>query len=187
MTSFLSRLRHLLLYGQCSHVIRSKATQSKDVSCTNAAQKVVPFYAIYGIADFGDMHSLILITQCKLVANIINAPIFQISQFEYVPLSNKKQSKSFKTSARMFDEMLNQSCFYFSPKYDLTHCLQMHIQTYGMDLSSIKIDIGKQSDNRFLVNKQFVQFFKENNMLHLIYPIIEGNINVLQLIRVLTQ
>ena len=190
MTDYLSSLLHQLPFTPCSHLIRNKDSQTQPNSkedIPNAPHKLLPFYSIYGIADFGDVNCLIFATQCKLVANIINAPIFQITQLEYVPLSNKKLSKEFHTSISMFNEMLKHSCFYFSPKYDITNCFQKHIQMYGMDLSSIKIDIERQSNNKFLVNRQFTKYFKENSMLHLIYPIIEGSVCVCLLIRVHTQ
>jgi hypothetical protein len=94
----------------------------------SAKEKVESCFGVFGYLEMQAGHYLILIEQAKLIGNILNAPVFQVTGLKYVPLYNRAPSANDKIYLEMVDKIARERAFYFSYHCDMTTSVQMQLK-----------------------------------------------------------
>jgi len=128
-------------------------------------------YAVLGYIETKNRNYILCANQTTFVGKVLEARIFKIEKFCYVPEIENNIDPEDASYLKMFDDFLERNPLYYSDKLDLTISvlnLQKKLKT------SPKSNIFKYTVSQYCWNYSMAKCFDSEGMNEFIYPVING-------------
>ena len=136
-------------------------------------------YSIIGLIKAINSNYIICSSEVLFIGKILEAKVFKIKKFTYIPFQGNEINKEDVTYLNMLDDFLSRNNLYFSDKLDLSISL--------INLNRIKENKINNINNSFIFtnsiikycwNYELARFFDIEGMNDFIFPIINGFIDI---------
>ena len=128
--------------------------------------------SVLGYIEAKKKNYIVCANQTTFVGKILEARIFKIEKFCYVPEYENSIDIEDQPYLKMLDDFLERNPLYYSDKFDLTiSALNMQKK---MKEKTTKSKIFKYTINQYCWNYSMAKYFDSEGMNEFIYPVING-------------
>ena len=149
----------------------SKSFTNLDNFIPSSGLKEYDVFSVLGYIDAIKKSYIICSSHTEFVGKILDAKVFKIKKFLYIPNSGNDIDENDKQYIQMLDDFLSRNPLYYSDKIDLTISFLSMGKKYDISPTSY---IFPYTVNQYCWNYSIGKFFDSIGMNEFIYPVING-------------